>query len=227
MFLLVRESLTNCSELVTRGKRCTRKTLEPKLAILSATYLLVPSTIDTTTIRVATARIIPSRVRNDRSLWARRVSSAILAGSLKETRRFASLIGISQEISRLEFIASGVRIYANKSKRLPLFGVNSQGNLTSQRRFRLTISFKSARIEKLQKVGLWRSLGARFHGMEEVVGSIPTRSTNKSITYNYPPFGLGSRSLEVCFPRVDFAFFLSSALMAFTVVRTLSGISCM
>jgi hypothetical protein len=29
-------------------------------------------------------------------------------------------------------------------------------------------------------VGLWRSLGARFHGMEEVVGSIPTRSTIKS-----------------------------------------------
>ena len=28
-----------------------------------------------------------------------------------------------------------------------------------------------------QHVGLWRSLGARFHGMEEVVGSIPTRST--------------------------------------------------
>ena len=27
------------------------------------------------------------------------------------------------------------------------------------------------------EVGLWRSLGARFHGMEEVVGSIPTRST--------------------------------------------------
>src|SRR6201997_1358866 len=31
-----------------------------------------------------------------------------------------------------------------------------------------------------QHVGLWRSLGARFHGMEEVVGSIPTRSTNQS-----------------------------------------------
>ena len=29
-------------------------------------------------------------------------------------------------------------------------------------------------------MGLWRSLGARFHGMEEVVGSIPTRSTNPS-----------------------------------------------
>ena len=26
-------------------------------------------------------------------------------------------------------------------------------------------------------------LGARFHGMEEVVGSNPTRSTNPSITY--------------------------------------------
>ena len=29
-----------------------------------------------------------------------------------------------------------------------------------------------------QRVGLWRSLGARFHGMEEVIGSIPIRSTN-------------------------------------------------
>src|ERR1039458_9452527 len=35
-------------------------------------------------------------------------------------------------------------------------------------------------VASLQRVGLWRSLGARFHGMEEVVGSIPTRST-KSI----------------------------------------------
>ena len=34
-------------------------------------------------------------------------------------------------------------------------------------------------------VGLWRSLGARFHGMEEVVGSIPTRSTIDSD--QYPP----------------------------------------
>ena len=30
------------------------------------------------------------------------------------------------------------------------------------------------------RVGLWRSLGARFHGMEEVVGSIPTRSTKSN-----------------------------------------------
>ncbi len=35
------------------------------------------------------------------------------------------------------------------------------------------------KVAFLQHVGLWRSLGARFHGMEEVVGSIPTRSTNR------------------------------------------------
>src|SRR5580700_10376092 len=29
-------------------------------------------------------------------------------------------------------------------------------------------------------------LGARFHGMEEVVGSIPTRSTIFSVTYQLP-----------------------------------------
>ena len=34
-------------------------------------------------------------------------------------------------------------------------------------------------------------LGARFHGMEEVVGSIPTRSTIKSTTYRYPPLQFG------------------------------------
>jgi hypothetical protein len=34
-------------------------------------------------------------------------------------------------------------------------------------------------------------LGARFHGMEEVIGSIPIRSTNKSTTYGLPSFQLG------------------------------------
>ncbi|PYP93210.1 MAG: hypothetical protein DMG65_01690 [Candidatus Angelobacter sp. Gp1-AA117] len=32
-----------------------------------------------------------------------------------------------------------------------------------------------------------------FHGMEEVVGSIPTRSTIFSITYRHPGFPLGVR----------------------------------
>ena len=35
-------------------------------------------------------------------------------------------------------------------------------------------------------VGLWRSLGARFHGMEEVVGSIPTRSTKSIQQFSVP-----------------------------------------
>jgi hypothetical protein len=43
-------------------------------------------------------------------------------------------------------------------------------------------------------VGLWRSLGARFHGMEEVVGSIPTRSTNP-----FSPAGLSYRTNQVLF----------------------------
>ncbi len=35
---------------------------------------------------------------------------------------------------------------------------------------------------ELPQSGPVAQLGARFHGMEEVVGSIPTRSTIKSIT---------------------------------------------
>jgi hypothetical protein len=35
-------------------------------------------------------------------------------------------------------------------------------------------------------------LGARFHGMEEVVGSIPTRSTMFSITYRFTDRSVGS-----------------------------------
>ena len=40
----------------------------------------------------------------------------------------------------------------------------------------------SGRLSSL-KSGPVAQLGARFHGMEEVVGSIPTRSTIKSTTY--------------------------------------------
>ena len=35
-------------------------------------------------------------------------------------------------------------------------------------------------------------LGARFHGMEEVVGSIPTRSTIFSMTYRFTDRSVGS-----------------------------------
>jgi hypothetical protein len=44
----------------------------------------------------------------------------------------------------------------------------------------LTKALRSARIEEvLPKSGPVAQLGARFHGMEEVIGSIPIRSTNK------------------------------------------------
>src|SRR5262245_38909793 len=43
--------------------------------------------MEATTINVETDRITPSSVRNERSLWARRVSSAIRVGSLSATRR--------------------------------------------------------------------------------------------------------------------------------------------
>src|ERR1041385_593843 len=87
MFLLLRESFTNCSALVISGKRITRKTLEPKLATFSATYLLAPCTMETTMIKVETERITPSRVRKERSLCERNVSRAIIIGSFKETPR--------------------------------------------------------------------------------------------------------------------------------------------
>jgi hypothetical protein len=37
-------------------------------------------------------------------------------------------------------------------------------------------------------------LGARFHGMEEVIGSIPIRSTNKSNKIKYLQFYIGALS---------------------------------
>jgi hypothetical protein len=43
----------------------------------------------------------------------------------------------------------------------------------------LTNRLRSSRIERvLPKSGPVAQLGARFHGMEEVIGSIPIRSTN-------------------------------------------------
>ena len=61
-----------------------------------------------------------------------------------------------------------------------LSGVGWWPGFEQKRRLRLTNQALAETIRKLhplQHVGLWRSLGARFHGMEEVVGSIPTRST--------------------------------------------------
>src|SRR5262249_20784078 len=51
------------------------------LAIFSSTYLLKPSISDTTTITVATPKITPSRVRNERSLCAQMASRASFTDS--------------------------------------------------------------------------------------------------------------------------------------------------
>ena len=50
-------------------------------------------------------------------------------------------------------------------------------------RRRLTNPLPAETIEELHPLcGPVAQLGARFHGMEEVIGSIPIRSTNKSTT---------------------------------------------
>src|SRR5579864_993737 len=98
MVLLVRDSFIKASALVMIGNRSTRKTLDPKLATLSETYLLAPCTMETTMISVETDKITPSRVKNERSLWVRRVSSAISTGSFNETRRRAPLLGAPLEL---------------------------------------------------------------------------------------------------------------------------------
>jgi hypothetical protein len=50
----------------------------------------------------------------------------------------------------------------------------------------LTKALQSARIEGVfPESGPVAQLGARFHGMEEVIGSIPIRSTNNPIKTNH------------------------------------------
>src|SRR3954453_8675830 len=58
-------------------------------------------------------------------------------------------------------------------------GIGLVGALTNR-----AVNRENKEVASQQHVGLWRSLGARFHGMEEVVGSIPTRSTNQSNNLN-------------------------------------------
>ena len=53
----------------------------------------------------------------------------------------------------------------------------------------LTDALWSARIDRvLPKSGPVAQLGARFHGMEEVIGSIPIRSTKYFNHLEAPPF---------------------------------------
>jgi hypothetical protein len=78
----------------------------------------------------------------------------------------------------LENCAAGGRVLAH-SIRLRHQGRGDKFPLT------LTNIERSARIEGvLPKSGPVAQLGARFHGMEEVIGSIPIRSTNKPLHIN-------------------------------------------
>src|ERR1700737_4864261 len=68
----------------------------------------------------------------------------------------------------------------------------------------LTNGAGSVRIERvLPKSGPVAQLGARFHGMEEVIGSIPIRSTNQFNHLEAPPFSRFVASLSQK-PRASF-----------------------
>jgi hypothetical protein len=73
------------------------------------------------------------------------------------------------------------------------------------------VNRENKEVASEQHVGLWRSLGARFHGMEEVVGSIPTRSTkflnnlaDSDRAVSSPPTQAPPQTLPILTPgRVD------------------------
>src|SRR5258708_26234761 len=157
MFLLVRCILTNMSRLVVMGKRITRNTYDPKLATLSATYLLVPSIMDTTTIRVETDRITPSSVRKERSLWARRVSSAIIIGSFSEILR-RGLIGVCIGLKRM-LLESNLSLRERRKSRqkVPYSGNKNALCWTHPKPHSFDDSCPLIENRNSTTVGLWRS----------------------------------------------------------------------
>src|SRR5438128_7358133 len=74
--------------LVTMPILLTTKAFEPRSAILSLKYLLNPSINETTTMTVATPKMIPRRVRNERSLWAKIALKASVTDSRNLIKRF-------------------------------------------------------------------------------------------------------------------------------------------
>ena len=121
-------------------------------------------------------------------------------------------------------------------------------------RARLTQETTGLKIQRvLPKSGPVAQLGARFHGMEEVIGSIPIRSTKQPLqnqayagSASLPPLGClvsfgvkrgeGLRRVLSTSPagtdfrglfRLCLPDFLNSELMELMVSWTLSGISCM
>ena len=84
MSRLRRSAFTKASESLMIPSLLMTNTFEPRLATRSAKYWFMPLMRATTRIRVETERMTPSRTRNERSLWARMVCSAMSAGSRKE-----------------------------------------------------------------------------------------------------------------------------------------------
>ena len=78
----------------------------------------------------------------------------------------------------------------------------------------LTNELRSARIERvLPESGPVAQLGARFHGMEEVIGSIPIRSTKSFQAFSRSPPKPFARILPAnckIFPRDGTTVFFSS-----------------
>src|SRR4051812_33079798 len=84
MFRLRRMALVKSSAFVITPKRFSRKTLAPMFATRFWMYMFVPLIKATTVINAATDKMIPSSVRNDRILCARKVLSATEMGSRKD-----------------------------------------------------------------------------------------------------------------------------------------------
>ena len=87
MSRLRRVAFSSSLESLMMGNLWMRKTFEPRLATRLAKYSFIPLISATTRIRVETERMTPSSIRNERSLWARMVCSAMSAGSRKKCPR--------------------------------------------------------------------------------------------------------------------------------------------
>src|SRR3954453_6808147 len=77
-------------------------------------------------------------------------------------------------------------------------GIGLVGALTNR-----AVNRENKEVASQKHVGLWRSLGARFHGMEEVVGSIPTRSTKSNQQFSSPSSNFTGLFLPKIRPKIS------------------------
>jgi hypothetical protein len=90
---------------------------------------------------------------------------------------------VRENIPHSVFHLSHSRGYARSAVTPSVLASCWVAELGPQANSRLTIQPSGLRIDKvLPKSGPVAQLGARFHGMEEVIGSIPIRSTKQPLT---------------------------------------------